>query len=52
MECHFKNSPHQAALIKVGLLDRFIYRKLPLKNTGKTLKGQVGTVLVTAHWVF
>jgi hypothetical protein len=28
------------------------YRKLPLKNTGDTLKGPDGTVLVTAHWVF
>jgi hypothetical protein len=28
------------------------YRKLPLKNTGVTLKGPDGTVLVTAHWVF
>jgi len=28
------------------------YRKLPLKNTGDTLKGPDGTVLVlTAHWV-
>jgi hypothetical protein len=30
----------------------FEYRKLPLKNTGDTLKGPDGTVLVTAHWVF
>ncbi len=30
----------------------FQYRKLPLKNTGDTLKGPDGTILVTAHWVF
>ncbi len=28
------------------------YRKHPLKNTGDTLKGPDGTVLVTDHWVF
>jgi len=33
-------------------LSKFVYRKLPLKNTGDTLKGPDGTVLVTAHWVF
>jgi hypothetical protein len=27
-------------------------RKLSLKNTGDTLKGPDGTVLVTDHWVF
>jgi len=33
------------------IFDR-LYRKLPLKNTGDTLKGPDGTVLVTAHWGF
>jgi hypothetical protein len=28
------------------------YLILPLKNTGDTLKGPDGTVLITDHWVF
>jgi hypothetical protein len=29
-----------------------MHRKLPLKNTGDTLKGTDGTVSIKAHWVF
>jgi hypothetical protein len=37
-------NPHELA--------RITYRKIPLKNTGETLKRPNGTVLVTAHWFF
>ncbi len=37
--------------LKTDLFLTHLYRKLPLKNTGDTLKGPDGTVLVTAHWV-
>jgi hypothetical protein len=51
---YFKNSNSFVTAIYISshLKLTTSYRKLPLKNTGDTLKGPDGTVLVTAHWVF